>query len=49
MNNLYYAKNKGAVFTLTVSASQAKGAYMLADNASGFNETITVQNIYGEE
>ena len=48
LQNLYYAKNKGVTFTLTVSASQTKGTYKLADNASGFNETITVQNIYGD-
>jgi len=48
VNLLSYAMNRGVVFTLTVSASQAKGTYKLADNASGFNETITVRNIYGD-
>ena len=49
VSNLYYARNKGTVFTLTVGASQKEGVYKLADNASGFNETITVQNIYGDK
>ena len=48
VNLLSYAMNKGAVFTLTVGTSQKKGTYKLADNASGFDETITVQNIYGD-
>ena len=48
VGNLYYARNKGAVFTLTVSASQSKGTYKIASNASGFNETITVRNMYGD-
>jgi len=42
VNNLYYARNKGVVFTLTVSTTQSNGTYILADNASGFNETISV-------
>ena len=49
VSNLYYARNRGTVFTLTVSASQTKGTYKLASNASGFNESITVQNIYGDK
>ena len=49
VNLLSYAMNKGVVFTLTVSASQTKGTYKLGTYASGFNETITVQNIYGDK
>ncbi len=36
------------VYTLTVSAEQAKGVYTLAEGAAGFNSTITVQNTLGE-
>ena len=49
VNLLSYAMNKGVVFTLTVSASQTKGTYKLGSYATGFNETITVQNIYGDK
>ena len=35
-------------YTLTVSASQAPGTYKLAEGASGFKGTITVQNTYGD-
>ena len=35
-------------YTLTVSDTQACGAYTLADGAAGFDNTITVQNTLGE-
>ena len=39
---------KNVNFTLTVSDTQAAGRYALAENASRFNKTITVQNTSGE-
>ena len=48
VGGLNYAMNKGVVFSLTVSASQSKGTYKIASHASGFRETITVQNMYGD-
>ena len=35
------------VYTLTVSDTQADGAYRLADGATGFDKTITVKNTSG--
>ena len=48
VGGLDYAMNRGVVFSLTVSASQSKGKYKIANNASGFKETIAVQNMYGD-
>ena len=39
----------GAIFTLTVSGSQANGIYKLAEGASGFNNTISVVNPSGSQ
>ena len=39
----------GAVFTLTVDGFQANGTYSLAENASGFNKTISVMNTSGTQ
>ncbi len=36
------------LYTLTVSAEQAKGVYTLAEGAAEFNGTLTVQNTSGE-
>ena len=36
-------------FTLTVSDTQANGKYYLANGANGFDKTITVKNILGED
>ena len=36
------------VYTLTVSAEQAKGIYTLAEGAAEFNGTLTVQNVSGD-
>ena len=43
VNNLSIIKGV-PLYTLTVSASQAKGVYTLAEGATGFDETITVLN-----
>ena len=48
VSGLSDAMNKGVVFTITVSASQSKGTYKIASHASGFKETISVQNMYGD-
>ena len=37
-----------ALYTLTVSDSQAEGTYTLADNAEDFNRPLTVQNTTGD-
>ena len=47
VSGLVNAMNKGVVFSLTTSVSQSKGTYKLATDAAGFQETITVQNVYG--
>jgi autotransporter passenger strand-loop-strand repeat protein len=38
-----------AVYTITVSDTQAEGTYTLAESAAEFNGTITVQNKLGDE
>ncbi|MBR6239876.1 MAG: hypothetical protein IKQ82_00310 [Lentisphaeria bacterium] len=48
VNMLSCAMNRGVVFTLTVNNLQSSGTYRIADNASGFKETITVQNLSGD-
>jgi len=48
VNNLSLIKGV-PLYTLTVSASQAKGVYTLADGATGFGGTITVLNADGSE
>lgn len=40
-NNIHY--------TITVSADQASGTYVLADNATEFNKSITIKNTAGKE
>ena len=48
VNNLSLIKGV-PLYTLTVSASQAKGVYTLAEGAAGFGGTITVLNADGSE
>ena len=48
VNNLAIIRGT-PVYTLTVSAEQAKGVYTLAEGAAGFDSTITVQNTLGDE
>ena len=36
------------LYTLTVAGTQKNGKYSLMENAAGFNETITVQNVSGK-
>ena len=49
INNLsLFTEWTNANFTLTVSDSQEKGTYTLAEGAAEFNKTITVQNTLGE-
>ena len=43
------ADNQGFHYTLIVDGSVVDGKYTLAEYASGFNSTITVQNTYGTE
>ena len=41
--------DQGASYTVTVSADQTEGTYLLADGAANFNETIRVSLATGEE
>jgi autotransporter passenger strand-loop-strand repeat protein len=48
VNNLSIIEG-APIYTLTVSDTQANGAYTLAEGATGFSGTITVQNMLGDE
>ena len=48
VNNLSYAGDSPN-YTLTVDGTQENGDYILAEGASGFEGTITVVNLEGEE
>ena len=49
LNNLSLVSGWGtAYFTATISNTQATGTYTFAENAAGFDRTITVQNMSSE-
>ncbi len=47
INNWSLISDSGASYTISVNANQAEGIYVLANGASGFNKTTTVQNELG--
>ena len=49
VNDLSFALATDFAYTLTVQGADTDGKYNLAGNAAGFNKTITVKNILGED
>ena len=49
VNDLSFALPLPFSYTLTVEGADTDGKYNLAGNAAGFNKTITVKNILGED